>query len=157
MIFRTFFIPTFTLCLAFLLSACTQPKTEGALVTPPTQLQVPFTVAERYFIKNEVEQVPLELKTQAEFDAIFGAAAVMGADGRPTPIDFEQQMVLALAEPESTVATRLEPISLEKNPSGELVLTYRVQRGATQSFTSRASLALLIPKSAAGPVILQQK
>lgn len=157
MIFRTLFILTLALPLAFILPSCTQPKTEGALVTPPTFLQVPFTLAERYFIKNDVDQVPLELKTQAAFDAIFGAAAVMGTDGRPTPIDFEQQMVLALAEPESTVATTLEPISLEKNPSGELLLTYRVQRGATQSFTSRASMVLIIPKSAAGPVVLQQK
>jgi hypothetical protein len=140
--------------------ACTSPKQEAPVAPSPVIERgavVLYAVAERYFIKNDVREVPLQLNTQAEFDAVFGAAPVMGADGKPTPIDFNNQRVLALAEPESAVETTILPVSLVRNEKGELVFTYQVQRGAAQSYTSRASLALILPKSVEGPVVLQRQ
>ena len=151
MIFR---LSSFVFGLVGAFAACQSPKTTVPEPASATPTQVSYTVAERYFVKNGVEQVPLALTTQAEFEAVFGAAPVMGSGGIPTPIDFTQQWVIALAEPESAVATTIQPVSLVKNAEGALVWTYQVVRGEEQSYTSRASLALILPKSVQGPVVL---
>ena len=74
MIFR---LSSFVFGLVWAFAACQSPKTTVPEPASATPTQVTYTVAERYFVKNDVQEVPLQLNTQAEFDAVFGAAPVM--------------------------------------------------------------------------------
>lgn len=58
---------------------------------------IPYTVCEGYFVRNDADKVPLgKITSQSEFDKLFGMAAVMGRS--ITPIDFSKQFVIAVSE-----------------------------------------------------------
>jgi hypothetical protein len=106
---------------------------------------IPFTVAQNYFIKNTVNTTtPLTLKitSQAAFDSVFGMATVMGPNGHPTPVDFTRQFVLAITGKATNTTTRLSPISLKK-VANHLEFTYHVSSGQPASFTMVPSLVIL--------------
>jgi len=127
-------------------------------VAAPTAT-VPFTVVQRYFVKNTVRNAPdnPRIDDQATFDNLFGAAAVMGKNGLPTSIDFAKQSVIAVICPATNRATELLPVSLIKQANEKLVFTYRKTTGAAQTYTTQPSLAVLIDKSAAGTVVLNEQ
>ena len=127
-------------------------------VAAPT-VTVPFTVIQRYFVKNTVKGAPTNprIDEQATFDNLFGAAAVMGKNGLPTSVDFAKQSIIAVITPETNRATELLPISLVKRTDGKLVFTYRKKTGAAQTSTTRPFLAVLIDKSVAGTVVLNEQ
>ncbi len=128
-----------------------------AVATPTAS--VPFTVVQRYFVKNTVKGAPTNprIDDQATFDKLFGAAAVMGQNGLPTSIDFAKQSVIAVISPKTNRATELLPVSLVKRTGGKLVFTYRKKTGATQTYTIRPFLAVLIDKSVSGEVVLTEQ
>ncbi len=127
-------------------------------VAPP-MATVPFTVIQRYFVKNTVKNAPAKprIDDRATFDKLFGAAAVMGTNGLPTSIDFANQSVIAVISPETNRATELLPVSLVKRTDGKLVFTYRKKTGAAQTYTTRPFLAILIDKSVAGELVLNKQ
>lgn len=152
---------------ACLLAACQSPtKSEKAdahaesseqAAVASSQSAIPFTVAERYFLKNNAQ--PLEspaITTEQAFRALFGAAAVMGENGKPTPVDFATQYVIAVAKPETDIATSLEPVSLKRDKEGDIVFTYRVKKGEKQSFTTVPCLLIIVNKSETGNVVLKE-
>lgn len=158
-----------TICMlaAFLLIACqshtkpekadvnAQPKEQTAVAS--SQTAIPFTVAERYFLKNNVGQLETPvIRTEEAFHALFGAAPVMGENGKPTPIDFATHYVIAVAKPETDVATSLEPVSLKRNKQGDIVFTYRAKKGEKQSYTIVPSLLIIVDKSETGNVVLKE-
>ncbi|HLT53738.1 MAG TPA: hypothetical protein VKZ97_07600 [Flavobacteriaceae bacterium] len=119
---------------------------------------IPYTVAQRYFVNNTVTngiENP-KIETKEEFDSVFGAAAVMGKDGIPTDIDFTKQYVIAVATPPTDVETTLEPVDLKKSANGEVVFTYKVITGQKQSYTSHASLAIIVDKAVTGNVVVNE-
>ena len=104
---------------------------------------VPYKLAEHYFLRNDVNarKVPVQIKTQTEFNRYFGMAAVMG--GLPTPIDFDRQFVIDIVLPESTHTTTIHPETL--TDTGEsLQLEYRVSVAPEENTWTSVPLSLLI-------------
>jgi hypothetical protein len=131
-------------------------KTENVKTT---ESKVPYTVANRYFVKNTFEpsQFPNpKISSQEEFDALFGAAAVMGADGSPTPIDFSKQFVIAVTTASTDKATAFSVNSLTKKDN-IITLSYKMTVGEKQSFTMRPVLILIVDNKYSGEVVAVQQ
>jgi hypothetical protein len=119
---------------------------------------IPFTKAERYFVKNTVSTIDNpKIETQEQFDAIFGAATTMGKDGKPTEIDFEKQYVIAVTLPETDFSVTIEPLSLIKNEQKEVVLSYKLIIGEKQSHLIKPALAIIVDKLNDGQVVLKKE
>lgn len=118
---------------------------------------VPYKVAEHYFVKNDVEQLPPSvIRTSDEFNNYFGMAAVMGKNGQPTSIDFDKEYVICVAIAPTNVATEILPVSLTENSSGDdIVLKYEIKSGQEQSYTVQPLLLLVVDKKYDLPVKLE--
>lgn len=100
---------------AAMLSAChTSGKVDNftinvdAVSSATTAVDVPYKVANGYFVRNDVKKLPNgKISKQKDFEAAFGMAAVMGNDGRPTEIDFDNQYVIAVSKPVTDRFTEL--------------------------------------------------
>ena len=122
-----------------MLSAChTSGKVDNftinvdAVSSATTAVDVPYKVANGYFVRNDVKKLPNgKISKQKDFEASFGMAAVMGNDGRPTEIDFNNQYVIAVSKPVTDRFTELEPVSLKGDGDGGLVFVYRTKRRPT--------------------------
>lgn len=112
---------------------------------------VSYTEVRNYFfLTGGVVPADAKVTTRKQFDATFGAAAVMGKDGEPTPIDFKRQFVIAVVKPETAYATELVPVSL-KQTEDDLTLCYRCLTGqARRPFTIRPMMMLLVDRRYAG-------
>ncbi|SBV90363.1 hypothetical protein [uncultured Dysgonomonas sp.] len=118
---------------------------------------VDFTLAKNYFVNNTVTKLENpKIETQEQFDEIFGTAAHMGNDGKPTVIDFSKQNVLAVVLPETDRQTEIYPVSLQKDEKGEILLTYEVKVGQKQTYTIRPNFAVIIDKSEKGNIRLNE-
>lgn len=119
---------------------------------------VSYTVANRYFVKNDAGTLPsAKIESQAVFDRYFGMATVMGKDGLPTPIDFSRQFVIAVTLPETDLATTLTAKGLERRSNGDLVFSYRIKRGERRSYTTKPLLMVIVDKRFNGNVVLRPK
>ena len=119
--------------------------------------ELEFKEARNYFVRNTVTDIAdPRIMTAVEFDAVFGMATTMGADGRPTEIDFEQEFVIAVILPETDTATEVIPDRLEKDGNGGITLWYRRTVGAVQSFTTRPFAAIIVDRSESAPVELEE-
>lgn len=114
---------------------------------------VPYKVAKNYFVKNTVAAAygNTKIESQADFDKVFGSAASMGQNGKPTPIDFSKEFVVAQVEDTSSQLVDLKPISVKKN-ANILEVTYKKSVGENRTFTSRSALLLIIDKKYDGDV-----
>lgn len=118
---------------------------------------VDFILAKNYFVNNTVTKLENpKIETQEQFDEIFGTAALMGDNGKPTVIDFSKQNVLAVVLPETDSQTEIYPVSLQKDEKGEILLTYEVKVGQKQTFTIRPNFAVIIDKSEKGNIRLNE-
>ena len=116
--------------------------------------KIPYQSGCNYFVRNdyEAETLPSPIITfQEEFDAVFGGAAVMGA--QPTPIDFSRQYVIALIEPATDQAVHLVVENLVKI-DGKLILKYRREVGDKRSYSVRPFLMVVVDAMYDGPVQL---
>jgi len=96
--------------------------------------EVPYKEAKNYFVKNNIDariDMP-KFETQQEFDKVFGMATTMGENGKPTPIDFSKEFVVAQIENPSTQSTELKPVSIRKN-SNIIEIKYKRIAGENQS------------------------
>ncbi len=119
--------------------------------------EIPYIVADRYFVKNAVESVENpKITTQAEFDKIFGTAAVMGKGGLPTTIDFSKQYVIAVVKPETDFNTKLIPLGLQKNEKGKIIFSYKVENGEKQTYTTVPCLVIVVNNTFPGDVVLEE-
>jgi len=117
---------------------------------------IAFTVAKNYFVRNDAGKVHNpKIETAEEFRQIFGMAATMGKNGRPTTIDFTRQYVIAVLLPETNRTTTIDPVSLRKDAMGEIVLTYKIVVGQEQSYTIIPNLIIVVDRSATGNVTLR--
>ncbi len=125
---------------------------------PAKGTEIPFVEAKHYFVKNTITSIPSpKITSQDDFNKFFGAAATMGSNGKPTAIDFSKQYVIALMHPVTDSATSITPVSLQKNGNNEMVLTYKVEKGAKQSYAFTPSLILVVDKSHEGNIILKEQ
>jgi len=115
---------------------------------------VPYTVAKNYFVKNTFQQGMLQspkIESQETFDQYFGAAAFMGKDGKPTPIDFANQYVIVVIPPATDHSFKLSAKTLRQ--SGKTItLSYSYKLGKEQSSTSQPCLVLVVDKKYKGTV-----
>ena len=122
-----------------------------------TIADVPFIVADRYFVNNTVKEVDNpKIATKEEFDKLFGMAPVMGDNGLPTTIDFAKQYVIAVIKSETDMDTRLTPISLQANEKNELVFSYQISVGEKLTYQMRPCLIIVVNRDVAGNVVLKE-
>lgn len=120
-------------------------------------MAVPYTSAQHYFVRNDVEGLPpTEITTRDEFDKYFGMAAVMGPGGMPTEIDFNKYFVVCLTMPPTDRAADLSVESLRRTKSGELELRYKLRQGEKRSYTIRPLILLMVDKKYQMPVRLEE-
>lgn len=143
----------------FLFCSCqAQIKTEKRKAPRAKATAIAYTIATRYFVKNTVNPQSLKspkIETEEQFNEYFGAATVMGKDGKPTPINFAKQFVIAVLTGDTDLATEIKPLSLNRE-NKQIVLNYQVKVGAKQSFTMSPLLILIVDKKETGEVILKQ-
>lgn len=163
----------FSLAVSVLLAGCksTTPAASPAAVETSQSQPIPYTIAHGYFVRNDVDSLPLNrIITREQFDSVFGMAAVMGKDGMPTPIDFDRQFVIAVDVPVTNRATSIIPVSLDFVPAPQkpanvqakivagttIEFTYKVQFGATQSYSTHPVLILVVDRRHNAPVVLHR-
>ena len=141
-----------------LLAACTgeQSSTNDrdsvALLSDTTLMEdrVPFRLAEHYFAA--ADSLPATLLSAEEQEQYMGRTTTMSA--RPTPIDWSRQFVI----PATGVSTEVVPLSLQQRTPGELVLSYRVVRGADlKGAQMRPFAAVIVSRDYLAPVRLVER
>lgn len=135
-----------TLACAAVLSSCASAKHTAT---------VGYTEARNYFFRGDAT-APTDpmITTQEQFDALFGAAATMGPDGTPTPIDFSRQFAIAVVLPETDMATDLRLCQLTRQ-GDTLSLGYAVKQGKRQTYTMRpVAIAIVDRRDMPGSVKL---
>jgi hypothetical protein len=135
------------------------PASSPSLSVVPGSYQttnIPFTVAQNYFVKNTVTTLKeAKITTQEKFDEVFGAAATMGAGGQPTDINFSTHYVVAVVLPETDLSTTVTPVSLQRKSKNELILTYKTVVGQKQSYTTRPNFMIVVDKKHSGNITLK--
>lgn len=139
-----------------LAQSCNSPVKE----TLPTQTivsntEIPFVIAEKYFVKNTYNSKGLSLvkmSSAQELEDIFGMGTVMGPDGKPTEINFDNQYAVALIAPETDSATTISVDKLTQIDS-TINLTYTKHVGEKQTYTIRPFQLIIIDKKNQGNLI----
>ena len=108
--------------------------------------EVAFEEAKNYFFKND-QTIPASPKitSEEEFHKLFGMATTMGKDGKPTPIDFSRQFVLAIVHPVTDVATEIEPVKV-MTKRDTLFYDYELRVGEKQSFSIQPVSIIILDK-----------
>lgn len=110
------------------------------------QSGLPFTRMRNYYVRNDAE-LPIEAKIndRATFESLFGMATLMGTAGQPTPVDWDSEFVLAVADTATNRLTELGPESLRQE-NGELVFTFSEAVGEKQSYWSLPVLMIKVDR-----------
>jgi hypothetical protein len=120
------------------------------VTAPGPSHAVPYRVLNNYFVRNDVPDIvsPRVIFSQADFQQTFGMAAFKGAKGRPTPVNFDEEIVMAVLPPrmQQTCELRVKEVVTEE---GKLVFRYECALGAPLSYTIRPSLLIAVPRVAA--------
>ncbi len=120
-------------------------------------IDIPFTVVKNYFVKNLTDGLSNpKIDTETKFNKFFGMATTMGKNGRPTMIDFSKQYVVAILKPETYFKSTIELKNVQKNQSGEIVVTYRCEIGQKQTYSILPNLVIALNKSEDGHVVLKE-
>lgn len=109
---------------------------------------VPFTEARNYFVRNDAV-LPLEspvICSQAELDSLFGMAAVMGRNGRPTDIDFDREFCVAYVIPPTDTLTEIVPVSVTSKGK-ELTCNFQIKKGDPITWTIQPFSLIVIDRS----------
>lgn len=132
----------------------TKPAEEKPAVatTPVAKEGVPFDEAKNYFVSNKYNETGVKtIVDQVAFDSIFGMATTMGADGKPTPIDFATSYVIAVIGEKSNKKPEIVIEGLEKD-GDKIVLNYTITENEEASYTSKPSSILIVDKKYTGNV-----
>lgn len=126
----------------------------SVVVETPLDQQVPFAVANNYFIKNDVSDDKNgvhKIENQADFDAIFAPAATMGDNGMPTAIDFSKEYVIAIISKTSDLNPQIDQITLKRDGTN-LLLDYKETVGEKQSYSIRPAAVMIVDKQYQGDI-----
>ena len=118
----------------------------AALVSCKGPMDVPYSELEHYFFKNG-QAIPdnPKIDTEEAFASLFGMAPVMGEGGKPTPVDFSKEFVIAVVYPATEFHTELDPESLRLE-NGELVFTCDETVGEKQSWSMQPVLLVKVSR-----------
>lgn len=105
---------------------------------------VSFRKGESYFVRNDVGQLPDFVTSDAERDSVLGMATTMFSIA--TPIDFDTEVAVPVALPETNVETDIEITSLRAE-GDTLVVSCAVRRGKTVSYTMRPLDIAIVKKA----------
>ncbi|MDO4512097.1 MAG: hypothetical protein Q4B68_09820 [Bacteroidales bacterium] len=109
---------------------------------------IAFTEMHNYFVNNTFSTKKIYRKainSESEFRTIFGEAAVMGANGQPTPINWKRQFVLAVVAPETDTQTQMYPLSVLQNGNA-IIFNYKVDKGSKMSYTMCPYVAVVLDR-----------
>lgn len=137
----------------FFTASCSSEKPANARLNE----EIFYKEAKNYFVKNNIEAATdsPKFESQQEFDQVFGMATMMGENGKPTPIDFSKEFVVAQIEDPSTQNIELKPVSIRKN-ANILEVKYRKIVGADRSYTSQTAMILIIDRKYEGDVNFEE-
>ena len=118
----------------------------AALVSCKGPMDVPYSELDHYFFKNG-QAVPdnPKIDTEEAFASLFGMAPVMGEGGKPNPVDFGKEFVIAVVYPVTEYHTELDPESLRLE-NGELVFTCDETVGEKQSWSMQPVLLVKVSR-----------
>lgn len=115
---------------------------------------VPYRLAENYFATSD--SLPTVITSAEEQEKHLGMAAAMGQ--LPTEIDWSREFVIPIALSPTGTSTEIIPVSLVRNSSGGLTLTYRIKQGVSlHGSKMRPFVALIVSRDYLAPVTLQQE
>ena len=97
----------------------------------------------------------LVIHNQQDFDAVFGAGAVMGRNGQPTAINFNRQFVIAIILPETNRQTTIETAMLNR-VGDRLYYSYIIEEGHATSYTMRPYTAVVVDRNEPSDVVFQR-
>ena len=129
------------------LAACCNNQAAIPVEEGETNDEVAFEVAKNYFYKNDLDVLPASPKITSEeaFNKFFGMATTMGENGKPTPIDFTKQFVLAIVLPVTDYDTEINPEKVEEKDN-VLLYTYKVKTGEKQSYSIQPISIIILDK-----------
>lgn len=120
---------------------------------------VSYKLAKNYFVRNDANLSGFsspKIETEKAFEAMFGAAAVMGDENTPTPIDFNRQYVIAIINPVTDSATDLSVEYVQK--AGDLItIAYKETVGEKQTMQTRPFLLLVLDRKDEGRIEVIKK
>lgn len=119
---------------------------------------VPYAVVRGYFLKNDADLSSLKngkITSEKDFSALFGAATVMGEDGKPTIIDFTKQYAIAVIANKTDSAVVLAPLKVEKS-GDNITFTYEYKEGEKQSYTIQPLLIIAVDSKYDGNVLVKK-
>lgn len=149
--------------ISFFVISCSQKISKGSIEVPskePAKMEnitsdnIPYTIANRYFVGNDYKNGDLtnpKITSQAGFDKIFHPARIMGIDGKPTPIDFSRQYVLAVILEPTDHKTEIGLTSLKQN-NGKIFLNCKINEGEKISATIQPVLLVIVDNKYQGEV-----
>lgn len=109
---------------------------------------VPYTELQNYYVRNDVDASKLQrliIDNEADFNAFFGPAAVMG--GMPTDINWKTQFVIAVVLPETDRTMNVFPKSVKQSP-GNLIFEYTIIRGHKTGYRQVPFTAVVVNRAA---------
>ena len=103
-----------------------------------------------YYVLNTIDskqEKHLFINNQEEFDRYFGAAAVMGTNGQPTPVNFKTQYVVGIVLPTTNRATTVsvKDVAMAGNT---VVITYHVAKEEKLGYYIRPFTIVALDKPA---------
>ena len=129
------------------LTACNSKKSTAPVTKEDENNEVSYTIVKNYFFKSDLDKLPPDAKIVSEetFGSLFGMATTMGEGGKPTEIDFANQIVLAIVLPTTNYATEINPVKLEVQ-GDSLLYTFEIKKGEKQSFSIQPISIIAIDK-----------
>ena len=116
------------------------------LMSCQSQSGIAYTRMENYYVRNDAKlPIQARIDDRATFESLFGMATLMGTAGQPTPVDWDNEFVLAVVDPSTNIQTELVPESLQCE-NGQLVFTYSETVGEKQSFWIIPDLLLKVDR-----------
>lgn len=107
--------------------------------------EVPFEVASNYFYNHNVGIPSPKITTGEDFSKYFGMATRMGAEGKPTEIDFSKQFVVDFILPASKWQMEISPLKVETKDD-TLFYSYDIKVGDKQSYLTQPVSIIIIDK-----------
>ena len=115
---------------------------------------VPYRLAENYFTTSD--NLPSTLTTAEELGKYLGMATSM--EHTPTTIDWSREFVIPIVLPSTDSSMEIIPVSLVRNTSGGLTLSYRLKHGISHHGSEmRPFVAIIVSRDYLAPVTLQQE
>lgn len=115
---------------------------------------VPYHLAENYFATSD--SLPTVITSAKEQEKYLGMATSMG--NTPTTIDWSREFVIPIVLPSTDSSMEIIPVSLVRNTSGGLTLSYRLKQGISHHGSEmRPFVAIIVSREYLAPVTLQQE